>query len=114
MQTLKWLELKYEQDAICFNWVFPKKDANPKMTWIGIWTRLPFGSIGYFPQKDAYRTYDWQLALLYQLAQTIYSFLENKIPTLLNLIFQNFNSWGISLQSTPCVVYFVIVTQWLG
>jgi hypothetical protein len=32
MQTLKSLELKNEQDAIWFNWVFPKKDANPKMT----------------------------------------------------------------------------------
>jgi hypothetical protein len=29
-----------------------------------------------------------------------------------NLIFQNFNSWGISMQNTSCVGAYVIVTQW--
>jgi hypothetical protein len=27
-----------------------------------------------------------------------------------NLILQNFNSWGLSMQNTPCPVHFVIVT----
>jgi hypothetical protein len=56
MQTLKWLELEYEQDTIWFNWV-------------------------YFPQKDAYHSYDWELTFLYQLAQTIYSFLKKRSNT---------------------------------